>query len=84
LQIPIVGSHVRSDTTITISSATDENSGMTVPSFAGISRNCGETNVRTGGEKWPKIDGNYGMIGGSCSRMRRGFNIIDIPGSRIV
>jgi hypothetical protein len=84
LQILVGGIRARPDTTTTIFSATAENSGMTVPSCAGIAGNSGVTNVSTDGEKWPATAENYGMIAGSCSGTRGTPDMIVTPGGRMV
>ena len=50
--------------------ARGKNCGMIVPSFVGISVNCGETNARADGEKSRRIDENSGRIDENSSAMR--------------
>jgi hypothetical protein len=85
LRILIVGIRAGLDTIITIFSKLDENSGMTVLRSAKMNENSGKTSARTGGEKWPKIDGNYGRIGESYSETPGTLDMIGAHGGgRIV
>ena len=82
MRILVAGILTGPDIIIRILGEIDENSGMTVGSFARTNENSGETKVHTDGEKSLKIDGNYGMIGKSYNGMHGDFNTTDLHGSQ--